>query len=352
MEATIAQIKGVIKNTPRDLSYLILGSPGIGKTQLSEQLAEELGCQYKVFLSATMDPTDVVGVPHPVGGLTKFLPPEDLYSLTEKSEDRSPTVATFDDLPASNDQVFAALFRLFQQREVGGSKIRDNVMLIATGNRAEDKSAARELPYALSNRFIHFTLKVTEEEWRKWAIGADIEPEILGFMKSRPDLLNTFDPSKNQNVFATPRSVYMASKVQKALGKDHTELALAISGCCGEGWAREYMAFLEDSHKLIPPHEIFANPTKCRVPDKKDIDVMHATIAALIISLKREPSIEKCIAVATYSTRLHVEEMTVILLQDLVNNIVRDDKTDVKDREQIICNEVFVTIYDKYGKYF
>jgi MoxR-like ATPase len=92
----------------RQTSIGLWGPPGMGKTQMFEQVAEEIGAKVAVFLTATMDPTDVVGVPHPDGNVTRFLPPEAFMALTEEADYKGPMIALFDDMPACIEQVFAA----------------------------------------------------------------------------------------------------------------------------------------------------------------------------------------------------------------------------------------------------
>ena len=236
---TISQLKGIVKSLiahdqARTTALGLWGPPGMGKTQTFEQIGEEIGAKVAVFLTATMDPTDVVGVPHPVGHVTKFLPPEGFLALTTESEYKGPMIALFDDMPACNEQVFAALFRMFQQREVGNLKIRDNVLLCATGNRVEDKAGAQDIPTALANRFVHFNIKIDTDEWRQWAIKADVAEEIVAFVRTIGIKgLHNFDPSAGFLAFPTPRSVAKASDLIKAIGFDNThDLRLALVGCC------------------------------------------------------------------------------------------------------------------------
>src|SRR3970282_1664272 len=128
----------------KEKSIMIWGPPGIGKSDLFAQLAKECNARYKTFLTATMDPTDVVGVPHPMNGITQFLPPKDFHELTPEAEYDGPIIVNFDDLPAGNEAVFNSLLRFIHNREVAGVKIRDNVFICATGNRSEDRANARD----------------------------------------------------------------------------------------------------------------------------------------------------------------------------------------------------------------
>src|SRR3990167_2669450 len=105
----VSELKRVVRQLANNdllgsVSVYISGPPGIGKTALFEQMAKEIDAGYEVFLTATMDPTDVCGVPMAKGDMTQFLPPERLMRLTNKFPDSNPTIATFEDLPACSEQ--------------------------------------------------------------------------------------------------------------------------------------------------------------------------------------------------------------------------------------------------------
>jgi len=355
---SISQLKGIIQNLlahdkARTTAVALWGPPGIGKTQMMEQVAASANAKCEVFLTATMDPTDVVGCPHPIVGpdITKFFPPEDFLVLTEKAEDKGPTVALFDDMPACKDEVFAALYRMFQQREVGGHKIRDNVLLCATGNRADDRAGAQELPTALANRFVHFVLRVDNEEWRHWAIQHGIVEEIVAFIRAKGDRLHDFDPNSGFVAFPTPRSVAKASDLIEALGMKNTaDLKLALCGCCGEGWSTQFIQFQKVRDQLVPAAEIVKNPETVKVPDKTAIDVMFATITGLTYYLRQKPSVQNIVNALHYTKRLPHTEMSIVLAKDIVIDIVMESE-DIQFRTDVLTNEEFRTMMPAYRKY-
>ena len=357
-EVSIWQLKGIVRSLlasehAKTTSIALWGPPGIGKTHAMEQVAREIGAQCKVFLTATMDPTDVVGVPHPILGpdVTKFFPPEDFVEICEGAKYDGPMVALFDDMPACQEQVFAALFRMFQQREVAGRKIRDNVLLCATGNRVEDKAGAQDLPTPLANRFVHFNLRVDADEWRTWAIQNDVCEEIVSFVRVNGNMLHRFDPGSGELAFPTPRSVAKASDLCKAIGFDNTgDLRPALIGCCGEGWGTEFLSFLKVRDKLIPPAEIVANPEKARIPKENDIDVIFSTITSLIYHVKKNMKAREAINALIYAPRIPHPEMGIIVARDIVMGIVMHCEND-EFRSGVLGAPAFRDMLPKFRKY-
>lgn len=353
---SISQLKGILgallaHDEARGTSCFLWGPPGIGKTQMMEQVAKEINAVCAVYLTATMDPTDIVGVPHPVDGFTDFLPPKDFLRICEGAEYSGPMVALFDDMPACDDKVYAALLRLFQQREVGGYKIRDNVLLVATGNRAEDRAGAQELITPLANRFVHFLLRVDNDEWRHWAIKNGIVEEVVAFIRAKGDRLHQFDATAGFVAFPTPRSVAKASDLIKAIGMKNTpDLKLALCGCCGEAWSTEFVQFQKVRDQLVPAAEIVKNPTKVKVPDRTAIDVSFATITGLCYYLRQNPTVKNICNALTYTKRLPHTEMSILLAKDIIIDIVMDSE-DIDFRTEILTNEEFREMMPAYRKY-
>ena len=353
MQLSIKEIKQIILAAPRTTSIMIHGQPGIGKTALTEQVAKEEGSEHVVFLAATMDPTDLSGVPFPneKNKTCVFYPPQSLINLTTAAppDKQGPVVACFDDLPTADDHVFAALFRLFQQREVAGFKIRDNVRLIGTGNRADDKAAAKDMPTALNNRFWHVDLNVSVDDWRLWAVENKIAPSIVGYISARPDKLNTFDPKVTDPAFATPRSVAMASKLQDAIGGINSPLLFAvIAGCVGEAWAVEYQAFLKNTEHLVKPEEIMKDPHTARVPEAKQVDVLHATLASLTYHVSNHVAIDTVLKAFTYAQRVPHPDMGMVCVHSILQGVVTPHKSpDFKAK--IIGSPEFTDLIEKHG---
>lgn len=356
---TIKEMKSILRtwnSHPKgmELNPFLWGPPGLGKTDMFKQLADEWGARCLSFLTSTMDPTDVVGIPHPnmEKGYTKFLPPYDFIQLTEDAENcETPVVAIFDDLPASIEQVFNALLGVFHGRTIGGRRIRNNVLLCATGNRAGDKAGAQEIGTALANRFIHFNILLDLDEWFEWAYGAEIAPPILAFIKRHPECLNEFEQAleTGDKAFATPRSVARTGILYEAQGADHPHLMTAIAANCGDAWAVKFQAFNRCREHMVDPEEIWRDPEGCKMPESGEIDLLFATNTSLIAATRFKPTPERCKAVAVYAMRLPHQDLAIVLAKELLKHVVSAN-SDVAFRTAVTGSQTFIDFKKKFGK--
>ena len=54
----------------------IWGAPGIGKSSLVEQFADEVGLPCVSLLGSQLAPEDIIGIPQIKGDVSEFLPPK------------------------------------------------------------------------------------------------------------------------------------------------------------------------------------------------------------------------------------------------------------------------------------
>ena len=257
-------MKGM-KGTP-----VLLGPPGIGKTALGIQLAahlteerrkvdpnaEEAICEVR-DLTSTL-PEDIGGLPR-VGDTTTYSPPDWLYRCCQEG---AYGVLVLDDLPACSPSVQAAVRQLVLFRRVHGFELSDDIRIVVTGNRREDKSGASTLPAHFRNSVVMLQLTPNLEEWSKWYGEQEgLEPSIPSFIRFRPSHFSKLpkDACPELGSFATPRSWARLGK-EFANAKAAGLLKEVADGCVGSGVGTEYVAFLRTRSELVDPFKVLRQP--------------------------------------------------------------------------------------------
>ena len=205
--------------------------------------------------------------------------------------------------------VQASLYQLTLDRRVGEYTLPEKWKILAAGNRAEDASITFRMPAALANRFIHISFEVDFDDWRKWAIGMDIHPMIIGFLSTRQELL--FNMQKTERGFPTPRSWEMVSDILKAT-MDIRGSQDIILGTIGEAATMELMAYFQNAISEEAILKIIANPDSEALPDK--LSDQYALISYLTSAAKKLAVLD---AAATLLLRFK-PELGVLLLRDLL----------------------------------
>jgi len=282
MQVNHEELAWLIKRAfEKKLPLFIWGAPGIGKSQTVRKVAQEIAKEKKLKFSedirdinkegvfmlidirlSQLDPSDLRGLPKIDNSTTKWLPPN---WLPQKGQG----IIFMDELNLAPPSVQAAAYQLILDRRLGDYVLPDEYVIVAAGNRAEDRANIFELPAPLKNRFIHVELSVPDiESWTKWALENQIDNRIISFLNFRPTLLFKFQYESKEPSFPTPRSWEFASNLIKGI-QDIDKVMLLVSSAVGEGAAMEFEGFLR-TKKLFNVDEILADPKNAVIPNEPD----------------------------------------------------------------------------------
>jgi hypothetical protein len=384
---------GALERKRRPASQILLGAPGIGKTHIVYQVGQdvtsylnsqhkELGkkpsavpgkivhCSVKCLLAGSMEPVDLQGVPFPdkvTGQYSVHLPLKWAWDASkegaEVTGDDSPMLLFFDDFPVAHPQTQAAFYKFIHEGMIGDLHLRDNVMIVAAGNRVEDNSQAHDMPSAMGNRFRIFNTVLDPKEWFAWAQGADMHWLVLAFFNGgqNSNCLHDFEPNANQKIFASPRSwenfseaLYEAEilgmnfrpKTEDEKREMNSYIRRIGAAIVGLGPMAAFMAFVKNAASSVSPEEIVKDPAKARLPAKTDLDVLYATVCSLENYIYKkwedwEPAL-------VYMMRKGMPE------ELLVNYSVRmckalQEKGDAEVKAAVYANPTFQGFVDRYG---
>lgn len=196
---TLNQAKSLIKTLAHKESILLLSPPGIGKSDIVKQVADNEGLPVRSLLGTQIAPEDVSGIPQIVNERSVFCPPRIL--LPEKP---APFCLFLDEFPAAAPDVQKALYALLLERRLGEHRLPEGTWVVAAGNRQEDRALVRQMSSALVNRVFVMQVRVDVKEWLVWAQANKIRKEILSFIAFLPDALMRAVPVEPVP-FSTPR---------------------------------------------------------------------------------------------------------------------------------------------------
>jgi hypothetical protein len=197
---TLGQAKKLIKSLSSTQSLLLLSPPGIGKSDIVNQIANENNLEVRSLLGTQIAPEDVSGIPKIIGERSVFCPPRVLLP-----ENAKPFCLFLDELPATSPDVQKAFYSLLLERRIGEYKLPEGTWVVSAGNRMEDRALVRSMSSALINRVTILNIRIDYIEWLIWAKKNNIRDEILSFISFMPDALMRNVPSA-PIPFSTPRA--------------------------------------------------------------------------------------------------------------------------------------------------
>lgn len=188
----------------------ISGAPGIGKSDILEDIALELNMGLNPQYLGTML-VEQFGMPLPTLDkdikFQKWSEP-DFYqtnNLRVDAADDGPIILFMDDIHLATKTIQTYFFQLLTYRSIHNKRMPDNFVMVAAGNRSTDKAGAQPIMAPIVNRFYLLDVVAEADDWlNNFAIQNKIRQDIISFIEFYPHLLQS-EPLESK-AWASPRS--------------------------------------------------------------------------------------------------------------------------------------------------
>ena len=298
----------MLKAIPAKLPVLIKGAPGVGKSDIVNQVAKELEMDLIISHPVASDPTDYKGLPGVIDGEAEFLPFGDLREMMNATK---PTIVFLDDLGQAPGVVQAACMQLILARQINGHKLSDEIVFVAATNRRQDRAGVTGILSPVKSRFASIIeLEADADEWIEWAIDNDLPAEVIGFIHFRPGLLSKGEATAEIVNSPCPRTIAFAGRLIQA-GLDSMEV---LAGAVGEACAAELVGFIKVCKDLPNISAILLDPEGTLVP------AAPASLYAVVSALVEKGTEDNVERVITYGNRLPAD-FSVLLVRDLIKKV-------------------------------
>lgn len=270
-----------------DEPILVHGEPGIGKTEMMEQIAEELDRPLWLFNAELYDTMDAHGVPVPdlKAGVTKWMRPNTLpfagnpTFINPKHANRAGLpIVFFDELNRASIPMQSALHPAVLKtngvRKVGEHHLQEGTGIVAAANRKIDKSGVNNIVRSFASRFTHVDLEADLEQWiAGYALnqGGNFGM-LIAFLrlrersKERNERMFSVDPSMlTVDTRAYPNARAWSAAVKYINAPESVRLTL-LSGKVGDTAATWFNGFLQIMHELPNMNEVISNPEGAKLP--------------------------------------------------------------------------------------
>ena len=269
---------------------ILLGPPGVGKTEGVYQLARELSEmlklkfieydeviadkilsnreRYFVFLEFRLyecEPSDFIGIPRDIDGFVVYKP-----LRWAKVFATGPGLLNLDEITnIQRPDLQAVIYKLFE-RKVGFMKFHPDVMITATGNSPEDSAIATMLPAPLINRVRVFRIRAPDlKEWVDYMYrtrGEDWDRRVAAFLaRFRQFFLEKPEDVETLDQFATPRAWTALADVSARINGSLKELEALATATVGLKAGQHFVTFCKI--EVPKPEEFLKEPSRWSMLD-------------------------------------------------------------------------------------
>lgn len=202
----------VATSLPPDISILVKGDTGIGKSDITKHIASLIKTDhvYKNFTGpglpvldwrlSVFSEGDIIGLPELVDGVTRFAPNDRFMAAC-----REPHLLFLDEGNRATTEVLQCAFQIVLDRELNGQKLHPETRIVMAINEGNDFTV-NEMDPALLRRFWVTELVPTNADWLEWASNNDIDPMIQKFIKKYPSHLMHEGERNPGSVYPYPAS--------------------------------------------------------------------------------------------------------------------------------------------------
>jgi hypothetical protein len=273
---SLKQAEELIATVGKEVSVHLRGQPGIGKSSILKTLATRFPDHIPVYVDcADLDLGDLAMPAMNHETKTTAFYPNERFNL----QHGKPVIIMLDEITKASEPIKNMLLPVMLERRLGSVKFHPDSIVFSTGNLTSDGVGDSMKAHA-KNRMTAVTVRnPTDDEWIEWGINNEIAPEILAWVKQFPHCLAMYtdesqkenmyiyNPRKQQEAFASPRSLAKSSPIVRnraVLGEDTTLTALI--GTIGESAARDMSAYFSLADGLPLRETIYKEPQKAVIP--------------------------------------------------------------------------------------
>ena len=225
----------------RQRPVLLMGPPGIGKTQIMEQIASECGIGLVSYTITHHTRQSAVGLP--MIKTEEFEGKE--YSVTEytmseiiagvykavKEQGHREGILFIDEINCVSETLIPTMLQFLQCKTFGNQKVPEGWIIVAAGNPPEFNRSVREFDMVTYDRLRVINIDADLEVWREYAREREIHNAILSYLDIRPQNFYRAEADVDGLKFVTARGWEDMSSLMYV----YEELGISINaGVVGE----------------------------------------------------------------------------------------------------------------------
>lgn len=214
---------------------LLIGPPGIGKTQIMEQISKE--CQIGLVSYTITHHTrqSAVGLPFiqekefqgKTYSITEYTMSEIIASVYSKMEETGlkEGILFIDEINCVSETLAPTMLQFLQNKTFGNQKVPSGWIIVAAGNPSEYNKSVRDFDVVTMDRIRYIHVETDYYVWKEYAISKHIHPMILSYLELKPNNFYIISTSVDGMEFVTARGWEDLSYLLYTYEKMHLEIS-------------------------------------------------------------------------------------------------------------------------------
>ncbi len=199
----------------RQRPLLLMGPPGVGKTQIIGQVARECGVGLVAYTITHHTRQSAVGLPFILkktyGGreysVTEYTMSEIIASIYERMEHSGLTegILFIDEINCVSETLIPTMLQFLQNKTFGNQKVPEGWIIVTAGNPPEYNRSAHEFDIVTLDRVRRIDVEPDFSVWKEYAYHEAIHGAIITYLEIRPENFYRIETTPDGIRFATAR---------------------------------------------------------------------------------------------------------------------------------------------------
>ena len=231
---------GYIYPLVRQRPILLMGPPGIGKTAIMEQIAEECQVGLVAYTITHHTRQSAVGLPKIVtrnyGGkemdITEYTMSEIIASVYECMEHtgKKEGILFVDEINCVSETLAPAMLQFLQNKTFGTHKVPKGWIIVAAGNPPEYNKSVREFDIVTLDRVRKLEIQAQTDVWLEYAGKRQVHGAILSYLTLKKENFYIVENTVDGKFFVTARGWEDLSELLKSYEELQVEVSEEIVG--------------------------------------------------------------------------------------------------------------------------
>lgn len=200
----------------RQRPVFLMGAPGIGKTAIMEQIAQELGVALVSYSMTHHTRQSALGLPFIIrktyGGVeydvSEYTMSEiiaTVYETMEKSRLKQ-GILFLDEINCVSETLAPSMLQFLQFKTFGRHTVPDGWIVVTAGNPPEYNKSVREFDVVTLDRLKRMDIKPDFEAWKEYAYKIGVHPAIMTYLEIKKGDFYLVETTVEGKKFVTARA--------------------------------------------------------------------------------------------------------------------------------------------------